>query len=52
MNHALADPTLRERFAELGLEPTGGSRADLAATMKRDSERWATAVKASGFRGD
>jgi tripartite-type tricarboxylate transporter receptor subunit TctC len=45
-------PELRERFAKLGLEPTGGSAADLAATMKRDSERWAPVVKASGFRGD
>jgi tripartite-type tricarboxylate transporter receptor subunit TctC len=52
VNKALATPELRERFARLGLEPTGGSAADLAATMKRDSERWAPVVKASGFRGD
>ena len=45
-------PELRERFAKLGLEPTGGSAADLAATMQRDRERWAPVVKASGFRGD
>jgi tripartite-type tricarboxylate transporter receptor subunit TctC len=52
INKALATPELRERFAKLGLEPTGGSPADLAAIMKRDSERWAPVVKASGFRGD
>lgn len=52
VNKALADPALRERFAKIGLEPTGGSTADLAATMKRDGERWAPVVKASGFRGD
>ena len=52
VNKALATPELRERFAKLGLEPTGGSAADLAAMMKRDSERWAPVVKASGFRGD
>jgi tripartite-type tricarboxylate transporter receptor subunit TctC len=51
-NKALAAPELRERFAKLGLEPTGGSAADLAALMKRDSERWAPIVKASGFKGD
>jgi len=51
-NKALATPELRERFAKLGLEPTGGSAADLAALMKRDSERWAPIVKASGFKGD
>ncbi|MFY9511383.1 MAG: Bug family tripartite tricarboxylate transporter substrate binding protein, partial [Rubrivivax sp.] len=36
INKALADASLRERFAKLGLEPSGGSAADLAATMQRD----------------
>jgi tripartite-type tricarboxylate transporter receptor subunit TctC len=52
INRALAAPELRERFARLGLEPTGGSAADLAAIMKRDTERWAPVVTASGFKGD
>ena len=52
INKALAAPELRERFAKLGLEPTGGTPADLSAAMKRDTERWAPIVKASGFRGD
>ncbi|HTP73460.1 MAG TPA: Bug family tripartite tricarboxylate transporter substrate binding protein [Burkholderiaceae bacterium] len=52
INKALAVPELRERFTRLGLEPTGGTPADLAAVMKRDSERWAPVVKASGFRAD
>ena len=52
INKALASLELRERIAKLGLEPTGGSPADLTAAMKRDTERWAPIVKASGFRGD
>lgn len=52
INKALAAPELRERFMRLGLEPTGGTPADLATVMKRDTERWAPAVKASGFRAD
>ena len=52
INAALKAPDLRERFLKMGLEPTGGSPADLAATMKRDTDRWAPVVKASGFRGD
>jgi tripartite-type tricarboxylate transporter receptor subunit TctC len=52
VNAALKSPELRERFARLGLEPTGGSPADLVAITKRDTERWAPVVKASGFRGD
>jgi len=52
INKALAAPGLRERFTRLGLEPTGGTPADLAAVMQRDTERWAPVVKASGFRAD
>lgn len=52
INKALKAPELRERFAKMGLEPTGGSPADLTAIMKRDSDRWAVPVKASGFRVD
>ncbi len=52
INNALASPELRVRFGKLGLEPTGGSPADLSAAMKRDTERWAPVVKASGFKGD
>jgi len=52
INRALSNPELRERYAKLGLEPTGGTQADLVAIVKRDTERWAPVVKASGFRGD
>jgi tripartite-type tricarboxylate transporter receptor subunit TctC len=52
VNRALAAPDVREKLARLGLEATGGTPADLAAIAKRDSERWAPVVKASGFRGD
>jgi tripartite-type tricarboxylate transporter receptor subunit TctC len=51
-NKALAAPEVRERFLKLGLEPTGGSAADLHAIMKRDTDRWGPVVKASGFRAD
>jgi tripartite-type tricarboxylate transporter receptor subunit TctC len=52
VNKALSAAEVRERFGKLGLEPTGGSPADLAAIMKRDTERWAPVVKASGFKAD
>jgi tripartite-type tricarboxylate transporter receptor subunit TctC len=52
INKALAAPEVRERFTRLGLEPTGGSPADLAARMAQDTAKWAPIVKASGFRGD
>ena len=43
---------VRERFTKLGLEPTGGSAADLAKRMADDTARWAPVVKASGFKAD
>ncbi|MGZ5185700.1 MAG: Bug family tripartite tricarboxylate transporter substrate binding protein [Caldimonas sp.] len=52
INKALAVPELRERFAKLGLEPTGGTPADLTKRMAEDTARWAPVVKASGFRAD
>jgi len=52
INKALAAPELRERFTKLGLEPTGGTPADLTARMAQDTARWAPIVKASGFRAD
>ena len=52
INKALAAPEVRERFVKLGLEPSGGTPAELAARMAQDSARWAPIVKASGFRAD
>jgi len=52
INKALANAELRERLTKLGLEPAGGSPADLAARMAQDTTRWAPIVKASGFRAD
>ncbi|HYF21738.1 MAG TPA: Bug family tripartite tricarboxylate transporter substrate binding protein [Ramlibacter sp.] len=52
VNVALATPEVRERFAALGLEPGGGSAADLVRTMQDDTRRWGPVVKRSGFRAD
>ena len=52
VNKALAAPELRDRFTKLGLEPSGGTAADLGARMAQDTARWAPVVKASGFRAD
>ncbi len=52
LNKALAHPDVRERFNALGLEPAGGSAADLKKAMVDDAKRWAPVVKKSGFRAD
>lgn len=43
---------VRDRFLGWGLQPTGTTAAEFAAIQQADSERWAPAVKASGFSAD
>jgi len=46
---ALAKPSMVDEFAQMGLEVSGSSPAELAGLQRRDSERWAGVVKAVGF---
>ena len=46
---ALARPDIRERVLTLGVEPTGTGPEALAKIQHDDIDRWAPAVKASGF---
>jgi tripartite-type tricarboxylate transporter receptor subunit TctC len=52
MAAAVGVPEINERLRTFGLRPTGTSAAELAAIQKSDTERWASAVKASGFTPD
>ena len=52
MTAAVRDPEVGERLHAFGLVPTGTTAATLAAIQKADSERWAVAVKLSGFTAD
>jgi tripartite-type tricarboxylate transporter receptor subunit TctC len=54
LNKAIVDAVhssdVEHRFLAFGLQPTGTSAAAFADIQKDDSEKWAPAVKASGFR--
>jgi tripartite-type tricarboxylate transporter receptor subunit TctC len=52
MAAAVRVPEINDRLRAFGLRPAGTSAAELAAIQKADSERWAVAVKASGFTPD
>lgn len=41
----LAEPTLREKLAALGMEAAGGTPEQLAATIQKESARWAGLVR-------
>ena len=40
LNAALADPEVKERFARLGAEPTGGSAARFTQIARADYDKW------------
>ena len=49
---ALAAPDTIEGLAQMGLEAKSSTPAELAALLKRDTDRWAPLVKAIGFTAD
>ena len=48
----LADPEVRQRLLQLGLEPAGGSPASLAAFEVKERAKWEPLIKAAGMKGD
>jgi tripartite-type tricarboxylate transporter receptor subunit TctC len=45
-------PELRERYANLGTEVSGGTAAEFGAYLKSEREKWARVVKISGAKVD
>jgi tripartite-type tricarboxylate transporter receptor subunit TctC len=43
---------VRERFAQMGLEPVGGSSEDLGRRVVRDIEKWTAVAKATNIKND
>jgi tripartite-type tricarboxylate transporter receptor subunit TctC len=52
LRNALAAPDLVDALALMGLEARASTPAELAALLKRDTERWAPLVKTIGFTAD
>jgi tripartite-type tricarboxylate transporter receptor subunit TctC len=48
VNLAIADPTIKQRIADLGGVPLPGSSQDYGRTIAADTEKWAKVVKFSG----
>ncbi|MFN0038911.1 MAG: Bug family tripartite tricarboxylate transporter substrate binding protein, partial [Burkholderiales bacterium] len=47
---SLASPRVRERFAELGTEPDGGTPEEFLALVRRERPRWSEVIRKSGAR--
>jgi tripartite-type tricarboxylate transporter receptor subunit TctC len=50
VNRALADPKMRERLAELGGAPIGGSPEDFGRVIQMETDKWAKVVNSSGAK--
>jgi tripartite-type tricarboxylate transporter receptor subunit TctC len=46
----LAEPDMRARFAQLGLDTVGNSPDELAAIIKADLAKWAKVIKEVGIK--
>lgn len=51
-NQALASPALREKYAAIGVEPVGGTPAQFAELIRKETVKWAAVVKRSGAKID
>jgi len=52
INLALADPTIRQRFADISGTSPGGSPADFARFIAEDTARWAKVAAFAGIKVD
>jgi tripartite-type tricarboxylate transporter receptor subunit TctC len=52
INTALLDPTIKARFAELGLIVLTGSPAEFAKLIADDTAKWAKVIKFAGIKPD
>ena len=48
-NRALQSREVRQQLLTAGMYPVGGTRAELAQTIRADSAQWAQVIKANGF---
>ena len=51
INAVFKMPEVRQRYEQLRIEPTGGSREDLATLIKNELALWAPVVKENGLEG-
>ena len=47
---SMAKPDLRERFAQLNVEPVGGTPAQFAAYLQSELDKWGKVIRSAGIR--
>ena len=52
INKAIAEAVMRERFAQLGFEASGGTPAQFAAMMRSDTQQWAKVMREANVKAE
>ena len=52
INKAIATPSLKEKFAQIGSESAGGTPEQFGALIRKESAKWGEVVKRSGAKVD
>ncbi|SPK70446.1 conserved protein of unknown function (plasmid) [Cupriavidus taiwanensis] len=52
VNEILKEPATKQRLAQLGAEPAGGTPEDFGRFMRNESARWSAIVKTSNVAAD
>jgi len=50
VNEILAEPSLKAKFAELGVQPVGGTRAETEGLITRERQRWGELIRAADIQ--
>jgi tripartite-type tricarboxylate transporter receptor subunit TctC len=51
-NAVLAEPDFKARMLELGLQPRGGTPAEFAAFILRETRKWGEVIRVAGVKGE
>jgi tripartite-type tricarboxylate transporter receptor subunit TctC len=52
VNEILSEPSLGSKFAELGVQPVGGTRAETNNLITRERRRWGDLIRAAGIEAN
>ncbi len=52
INKALASADFRDRLASFGAEPVGGTPAQFAAVVARETDKYAAVIKRAGVKAE
>jgi tripartite-type tricarboxylate transporter receptor subunit TctC len=52
VNEILSEPTVKSKFAELGVQPVGGTLAETDTFVARERKRWGELIRAAGIQAN